>query len=116
MLFRSPPGQALTASLESDPFVIDNTPPRITGLSGTRNGPRIEASWKAADALNVVEKAEYSVDGGEWKVVEPTTKLSDSLEHDYVLVVDGVSAGEHTVAVRVSDEYDNVAVEKVLVR
>ena len=85
-------------------------------MGGTLNGGRIEVRWKAADALNVIEKAEYSVDGGEWKVVEPTTKLSDSLEHDYVLAVDGVSMGEHTVAVRVSDEYDNVAVDKVVVR
>ena len=29
---------ALTGQLESEVFVIDNTPPRITGLSGTRNG------------------------------------------------------------------------------
>jgi hypothetical protein len=112
----NPPGQALAATLESDPFVIDNTPPRISGLAGTRNGSRIDVKWKAADALNVIEKAEYSLDGGDWKTVEPTTKLSDSLEHDYVLAVDGVGAGEHTLAVRVSDEYENVAVEKVVVR
>ena len=66
--------------------------------------------------VRVDGQGSVSVDGGEWKVVEPTTKLSDSLDHGYVLVVDGVSAAEHMVAVRVSDEYDNVAVEKVLVR
>src|SRR5260370_31853477 len=32
----NPPGQALTATLVSDPFTIDNTPPSISGLTATR--------------------------------------------------------------------------------
>ena len=31
-------------------------------------------------------------------------------------VIDDLSAGEHTVAVRVADEYDNQAVDKIVVR
>ncbi len=112
----NPPGQALTATLESDPFVIDNTPPRVTALAATRNGSRMEVRWHAADALNVIEKAEYSLDGADWKIVEPTTRLSDSLEHDYVLALDAAGTGEHTVAVRITDEYANVGVEKTVVR
>jgi hypothetical protein len=49
-------------------------------------------------------------------VVEPTTKLSDSQKHDYNLVLEGASGAEHTIAVRVTDEYDNQAVAKVVVR
>jgi hypothetical protein len=33
-----------------------------------------------------------------------------------LLNVDDVSPGEHTVAVRVADEYDNQAVDKIVVR
>jgi len=111
----NPPGQALTASAESDPFTIDNTPPRITGLRAAVNGGKIEVRWKATDLLSTIDKAEYSVNGGDWTVVEPTTRLSDSKEHDYVLNVDKVSS-EVTIAVRVADEADNSAVEKVVVR
>ncbi len=110
----NPPGQALTASEESDPFTIDNTPPRISGLRATANGGKVDVRWKAADALSTIEKAEYSVNGGDWTVVEPTTKLSDSKEHEYVLSVD--KSSEVTIAVRVTDEADNVSVEKVVVR
>jgi hypothetical protein len=49
-------------------------------------------------------------------MVEPTTKLSDSQEHDYVLTIDRPNNSETTIAVRVTDEYDNVAVDKVIVR
>ncbi len=111
----NPPAQALTASAVSDPFLIDNTPPRIAGLRASQSGAKVEVRWKATDGLSTLDKAEFSVNGSDWTVVEPTTRLSDSKEHDYVLSLDK-AAGELTVAVRVTDENDNVAVEKVVVR
>ena len=110
------PAQAMSAQMESEPFVIDNTPPQVTALTAARNGARVEARWKAKDARNVIRKAEYSLVGGDWIVVEPATRLSDSLEHDYILQVEGVAPGEHTIAVRVSDSYDNRVVEKTVVK
>jgi len=111
----NPPGEALTASVESEPFLIDNTPPKIAGLAAMRSGNKIQVRWHAADALNNIAKAEYSLDGGDWTVVSPVTRLSDSLALDYDLTVDA-APGEHTIAVRVQDDYDNLAVEKVVVK
>jgi sugar lactone lactonase YvrE len=111
----NPPAEALTARMESDPFIIDNTPPKITGLTATRNGGKIEVRWHAADALNKIAKAEYSIDGGDWTVVAPVSRLSDAPELEYNLRIDA-TPGEHTIAVRVADEYDNLATEKVVVR
>ena len=110
----NPPHLAMMGSLESYPFVIDNSPPRVTALAASRSGMKIEVRWHAADALNTLAKAEYSVDGGDWKAVEPTTRLSDSQEHDYVLALDGLAPGEHVIAVRITDEADNQAVEKIV--
>src|SRR5258708_32644067 len=104
---------ALTGRLESEVFVIDNTPPRITGLSATSNNNRIEVHWRAGDALRVITKAEYSEDGGGWTVVDPVTKLSDSKELDYNISLPDASAGEHTIAVRDADECVNRSAEKV---
>jgi sugar lactone lactonase YvrE len=111
----NPPAEALTTSIESDPFTIDNTPPKITGLVATRNGSKLEVRWRAADALSNVTKAEYSLDGGEWTIAAPVTKLSDSPELDYVLTLDA-APGEHTLAVRAVDEFENLGVEKIVVR
>ena len=111
----NPPGEALTARLESDPFLIDNTPPRITGLAATRNAGKLQIRWHAADALNDIAKAEYSLDGGDWTVVSPTSGISDSLELDYDLNVDAAT-GEHTIAVRAEDAYENQGADKVVVR
>ena len=110
----NPPDQALSASAESEPFLIDNTAPEIMGLSGTPAGAKLEVRFHAKDAMSALGKAEYSINGGDWMVVEPTTRLTDSLEHDYRVQVD--RAGETTVAVRVSDENDNQSVAKIVVR
>lgn len=111
----NPPSEALTARLESDPFLIDNTPPKITGLAASRNAGKLQIRWHAADALNDIGQAEFSVDGGDWTVAAPTGGLSDSLELDYAVSLDA-AAGEHTIAVRVADEYENQGTEKVVVR
>lgn len=111
----NPPAEALTGQLVSDPFLIDNTPPKITGLNAARSGSRLQVKWHAADALNDIAKAEYSLDGGDWKVASPVTRLSDSLELDYDLTLDA-SPGEHTIAVRVQDDFENLAADKVIVK
>ena len=113
----NPPDQALTASIESERFVIDNTPPRITNLTGARAGAKVNVRWRAADDRSVIRKAEYSVNGGEWVMVQPTTRLSDAPELQYDLSLDAQGgATERTIAVRVTDEFDNQSVEKVVVR
>jgi hypothetical protein len=112
----NPPGQELSAQLIGPPFLIDNSPPEIAGLAANRSGGKLEARWKAKDAHSCLQQAEYSLDGGDWLVVEPTTKVSDSQEHDYVLTLSGLAAGEHSLAVRVSDDYDNQTVAKAVVR
>jgi sugar lactone lactonase YvrE len=111
----NPPAEALTSQLISPPFTIDNTPPKITNLAATRSGGKLQVRWHAADASNNLGKAEYSLDGGDWTVAEPVTKLSDSPALDYELNLDA-APGEHTVAVRIVDDNDNLVVDKVVVK
>jgi len=111
----NPPGKGLTDSLESEPFLIDNTPPVIRGLSAGMSGNRVTITFTATDAATILTKAEYSINAAEWVFLEPSTKLSDSKEHTYSVTVDRPS-GELTIAVRVTDEYENHAVEKTLLK
>jgi sugar lactone lactonase YvrE len=111
----NPPDQALTSTLESDPFLVDNTPPEITGLTATPANGKIDLRFHAKDALSLLGQAEYSINGGDWVVVEPTTRLTDSGELDYRVQVDR-GVGEMTIAVRVPDEYQNQAVAKTVVK
>ena len=111
----NPPSEALESHAVSAPFLIDNTPPAITNLTATRNGRKIQVKWHAADTRSNVTKAEYSLDGGEWTIVAPVTHLSDAPQLDYDLQVDA-GPGEHTIAIRVQDDYDNTAAAKAVVK
>ena len=64
-------------------------------------------------ALSTIRKAEFSLDGGDWTVVDPVTKLSDSGTLDYELRLPAGTPGEHTIAVRVEDDNDNASVASV---
>jgi hypothetical protein len=112
----NPPGQGLTAMMESEPFIIDNTPPVITNLTAEPASTNMNVRFHVKDALTVLAKVEYSVDGGEWMMAEPTTRLTDSAEHDYHLLVPRPGFGEILVAVRATDANDNVATEKTVLK
>ncbi|MCU0247838.1 MAG: hypothetical protein MUC42_14805 [Bryobacter sp.] len=88
----------------------------IAALNAEPASTRINLSFRAKDAASAIARAEYSVNGGEWLVAEPTTKLTDSSEHEYRLLVPRPGFGEFVVAVRVTDEYDNQAVEKTVLK
>jgi hypothetical protein len=105
------PEQTLTAMLESEPFLIDNGAPEISGLAATASGAKLSVTFRAVDSLSNIVKAEYSLNGGDWIVAEPTTRLSDAKQLSYSLSVDR-APGEYTIAVRVTDEFDNQTVSK----
>ncbi|MBM3764077.1 MAG: hypothetical protein FJW32_01680 [Acidobacteria bacterium] len=111
----NPPGKGLTNSLESEPFPIDNTPPVIRNLAATSSGNNVTIAFTAADTGGILTKAEYSINAGDWIYIEPTTRLSDARDHSYNVTVER-PAGEISVAVRVTDEFDNHAVDKAVVR
>ncbi len=112
----NPKESALSTDFEGEPFTIDNTPPKITGLTAARTGGALGVKWRASDEFTVIEAAEYSLDGGDWMRVAPVGGVSDSKEHEYQLRLEGIAAGEHTIAVRVQDENENQAAEKTVVR
>ena len=99
------PAEALTSSLETDPFTIDNTPPEITEVVRSASG---SITFTAKDALTWVDKAEYSLNGGEWIALEPVNAVTDSQMLKYTIS----SKPQDLVAVRVYDEDDNVVVKQ----
>jgi hypothetical protein len=116
------PGEALTASKESRRFEVDTTPPRIENLSALIEGAEVHVIFRAADGFSPLKRAEYSVDAGEWKYVEPVGQLSDAKTENYDFKVtletptEGGASSEHVVVVRVYDRYENMGAAKTLIR
>ena len=76
----------------------------------------LDLRFKAMDALSLLARAEYSINGSDWTLVEPTTKVTDAKQHDYEFSSTKPTGSEFTISVRVSDEVDNMQVEKTVLR
>ena len=70
--------------------------------------------FSARDAATSIERAQYSVDGGEWILCAPTSHISDAPEERYDFTVSDLRPGEHTIAVRAYDQFDNVGSAKTI--
>jgi hypothetical protein len=116
----NPPSLALKTERESERFEVDNTPPTIekveasaTGMNADRaHGASYDVSFTASHPTMSIEKAQYSLDGGEWIPLAPTSGITDYKTEKYAFTVSGLAPGEHTVAVRAYDRFENVGAGK----
>src|SRR5882672_533475 len=115
------PGLALTTERESERFVVDNTPPVVDELKAEIGGAQKAATIRfvARDATSSIDRAQYSVDGGDWIIVMPKNGISDAPEERYEFSISlpgSTARGEHTVAVRAYDRFENVGSAKTTIR
>lgn len=78
-----PPSEALTGWKDSAHFEIDTTPPGIANLHAALEGDRLHVSFSAAGSFSVIQRAEYSIDAGDWQFVAPVGEISDSKTESY---------------------------------
>jgi hypothetical protein len=117
------PAEALQGERESDRFVVDNTPPTIERLEATtavaskKSSPSAQIKFTARDTASSIDHAQYSIDGGDWVLVTPVGNISDALEehYDFQIPLAALAPGDHTIAVRAYDHFDNVGSAKTTV-
>jgi hypothetical protein len=135
------PEDVLSTTKDSDLFEVDNTPPVIESLAAKSEADQLHVSFSANDAMSTITRAEYSVDGGEWKYIEPVGQLSDAKveTYDFNISMPGTQpapkpakgkkkgeaavnpeetpvSAEHVVVVRVFDGYENSSVAKTIAK
>lgn len=109
----NPADRALTAEHVSDRFEVENTPPTIESLNADPASSAITVTFRAISAgPDALAQAKYSVDAGPWHIVYPVGLLSDAPREEYRFQLDHLAPGEHTVAVRIADRFDNTAAAK----
>jgi WD40 repeat protein len=125
----NPPAVALKAERESERFEVDNTPPAIEKLSadtgnrctGVCGDATVVLKFTARDASRSIDRAQYSLDGGDWILIAPANGISDAPEEHYQVSVTFPSTGpatsdrEHTIAVRAYDRFENVGSAKTTI-
>jgi hypothetical protein len=120
----NPPEMALKTEREGERFEVDNTTPTIGKIEGTPTGMNADRSkgasydfqFTASHPTSSIERAQYSVDGGEWILLKPVSGISDSKSESYSFTVRGLAPGEHTIAVRAYDRFENVGSAKTTIQ
>lgn len=118
---RDTPSNPLTLALSgeraTEPVSIDNTAPIVTASgSPVITGDKARVSFDATDAASYVTRAEYSVNGGEWKSVYSDDGISDSPRERYTIEIPVTTPGEFAVTIRVYDVNGNSGNARTVVR
>src|SRR5205085_2652028 len=135
------PGEALSTDKVSSRFEVDTTPPVIQNMAATVEGDRIHLIFRAVDTFSDIKRAEYSVDAGDWQIVEPTDQISDNKveNYDFSIGLGGENPPpanttpapkkgkktpapppttgdvDHVIVVRAYDRFDNMGTAKAII-
>ena len=90
-------GDALEARQESEPVVIDHTPPALVEARRAGAGARV----RVYDAWNPLREASLSLDGGPWRPLAAADGLLDGQKEE--LVVAEIPATAKLVLLRLGD-------------
>lgn len=113
----NPLNQALSGERLSETIVIDNSPPEVTAIGTPQvSAEKVRVSFEATDSASLLNRAEYSLDGGEWQPVYADDGISDSAKERYTFDVPLKTAGEYSITLRVFDSNGNIGNARVLVR
>jgi len=92
----------------SDPVVVDNSSPEIAKYSIAVDGSDVKIALEAIDALSIIGSVEYTVDSNDkWVGSLPEDSVFDTKDESFEILLQGLSQGEHVVAVKVSDDMGN---------
>ncbi|MCI0487232.1 MAG: hypothetical protein L0229_11600 [Blastocatellia bacterium] len=112
----NPEGLALTHEAITDAIELDNTPPSVKVTGPTVTGQTVDVTFDTEDTTSRIVKGEYSVDGGEWKLIFPADGIADSARESFKVRVNFTRPGEHVIAFRCADSSSNVGTSKVTVK
>lgn len=113
----NPTGQALFGERLSEPVDIDNSPPVLRAVGQPQYGATgLHIVFDVEDATGKIKKADLSVDGSPWTPIFPDDGIADNGRERYSLNLPVISAGEHTISLRVFDTSGNVGTLSISAR
>jgi hypothetical protein len=103
----------LTATRVSPLFIINNGRPEIKGMNYDHVSGKLIAS--ISDRLSIITDLAVSVDGGEWRSISSADGILDERLEEVRIVLPGITGGNHSVALRATDDAGNESVAQISV-
>ena len=111
---RSRGKSALTGERTSESFDVDNTPPAVSSISETKSeSGRISLKFRANETSSRITRAEFNVNGGEWRPVFADDGILDGKMETFTLDVPLPATGRYVIALRVFDAAGNIGTARV---
>lgn len=112
---------AMTGSRISDTVVVDNTGPEIKKMKMTtvfESGSQYKTfAVEVSDELSAIGRLEYTIDSNsDWMGAVPDDLVYDTMQENFTIDVDtedGLSEGDHVLAIRVSDAVRNATYKTI---
>jgi len=98
---------ALQATWRTAPFLVDHTPPEITELTAVTEGDGVRLRFSARDLTSIIKEAAFSADGDGWVQIAPETRVFDTKEVAFDVLVPRDRIKGNRVMVRVTDTCNN---------
>ena len=111
----NPPETALTGEKISDPFVAAVATPVVEITRSEVENKKAMVMFRASVRTGSIASAEFSVDGGKWRLVFPVDGIADSAEEEYLIITPELSQGEHLIGVRAGDRNGTTGTAGILV-
>jgi hypothetical protein len=112
----NPSAMLLTDEQETEPIEVDNSAPVVTASTPQLTNNNVEVTFQAEDKTSIIRRAEYQIDGGDWKPVFPTDGIADSSREVFKVAVTLPDRKPHVIALRVFDANANVGSTQVGVK
>ncbi len=103
------PTTTKSASWISDPVVVDNTAPVVTGSEVAIKDSKATIKVSLEDKLSMIASLAFTVDSNkDWTSTIPDDLVFDTNKEDFTIVTDKLESGDHVVAIKASDDAGNV--------
>ncbi len=113
----NPVNLALNGEKTTEPIDIDNTAPTVTASGTPQNaGDKTRVAFDATDSSSYLTRAEYSINGSEWRPVYADDGISDGPRERYTIEIATPTAGEFAVTLRVCDVNGNAGNARIVVK
>jgi sugar lactone lactonase YvrE len=112
----SNPGEPLSDTRTSEPFIISNTPPQVFLFE---KGITVDAASKTVTVTGftsgrvALKGAQYRVGDGDWTAIEPEDGIWDSAFEHFRFTIPTTNSGEQTLEVKVVDAAGNAQTSKI---
>lgn len=101
--------ESLTAEAVSPLFLIDNSPPNVTGIKVEKEGDSsLRVSGVVQDRFSEIQSIEYSLNASQWVFILPQDKIYDSPEELFSITLKPLK-GNSQLILKVTDKNGNLS-------